>query len=305
MTWNEADHPRDERGRFTFSTGGASEKDDKTKDEETKPFKLKAEYFEKRQTPAEILYGGVSTKQKEEKDERARLIKKLGNTLSVAQILYADVKELGKIEKERDEALANKTGKNDGIATGFATNISLKNAQSEYMTPIEEQYKRNKGYSEVWEGDDNFKKAMVRMFNREKEYNNSKYDLGGETNLGITIGTLNDYKRKHQDFENVDIKNITKDQAMRIYYDEYWKKSGADKIKDKDLAYVHFDATVNHGLGNSRRFLKESGGDFDKYIEIRKKYYNDIVKNKPEQERHIRGWLNRLDEIKKNKGNLF
>lgn len=179
------------------------------------------------------------------------------------------------------------------------------NSKNQYMTPIEEQYKRSKGYSEIWEGDDNFKKAMVRMFNREKEYNNSKYDLGGETNLGITIGTLNDYKKKNLDFKNVDIKKITKDQASRIYYDEYWKKSGADKIKDKDLAYVHFDATVNHGLGNSRKFLKESGGNFDKYIEIRKKYYNDIVKNKPEQERHIKGWMNRLNEIKENRGNLL
>ena len=179
------------------------------------------------------------------------------------------------------------------------------NSKNQYMTPIEEQYKRNKGYSEIWEGDDNFKKAMVRMFDREKGHIKHKYDLGGETNLGITIGTLNDYKRKHPDFKNVDIKKITKDQASRIYYDEYWKKSGADKIKDKDLAYVHFDATVNHGLGNSRRFLKESGENFDKYIEIRKKYYNDIVKNKPEQERHIKGWMNRLNEIKENRGNLF
>ena len=98
------------------------------------------------------------------------------------------------------------------------------------MTPIEEQYNRNKGYSEIWEGDDNFKKAMVRMFNREKEYNNSKYDLGGETNLGITIGTLNDYKKKNLDFKDVDIKKITKDQASRIYYDEYWKKHAIDNF---------------------------------------------------------------------------
>jgi len=179
------------------------------------------------------------------------------------------------------------------------------NSKNQYMTPIEEQHKRNKGYSEIWEGDDNFKKAMVRMFDREGNYSNDKNDLGGETKLGITIGTLNDYKRKHPDFKNVDIKKITKDQASKIYYDEYWKKSGADKIKDKDLAYVHFDATVNHGLGNSRKFLKESGGNFDKYIEIRKKYYNDIVKNKPNQKGFIGGWMNRLDEIEKNRGNLL
>ena len=86
-------------------------------------------------------------------------------------------------------------------------------------------------------------------------------------------------------------------------YDEYWVKSGANKIKDKDLAYVHFDATVNHGLKNSRRFLEQSGGDFDKYIEIRRNFYKAIVKNNPKQDVFYNGWMNRLDEIKKNKGN--
>ena len=162
-----------------------------------------------------------------------------------------------------------------------------------------------KGYSEIWEGDENFKSAMVRMFDREKGHVNDKDDLGGETNLGITKGTLNDFKKKHPEFKDVNINNITKDQASKIYYDEYWKKSGADKIKDKDLAYVHFDATVNHGLGNSREFLKQSGGDFDKYIEIRKKFYNDMVKNKPKQEKYINGWMNRLKELEENRGNLF
>ena len=291
MSWDENKHPRDDDGKFTFKNGG-----DNTKKE----------------SPANILYGKSKAKKELEKTtqkEKSKLLDILGDKATPADILYADNDKLN--EKIKENGLGKKLKDIQETPTGFAANtyISTKDDRlkelNQYKTPIEEQYKRNKGYSEIWEGDDNFKKAMVRMFNREKEYNNSKYDLGGETNLGITIGTLNDYKRKHPDFKDVDIKKITKDQDSRIYYDEYWKKSGADKIKDKDLAYIHFDATVNHGLGNSRRFLKESGENFDKYIEIRKKYYNDIVKNKPEQERHIKGWMNRLNEIKENRGNLF
>jgi len=145
---------------------------------------------------------------------------------------------------------------------------------------------------------------MVRMFDREGKYSNHKNDRGGETNLGITKDTLNDYKKKHSEFKDVNINNITKDQASKIYYDEYWKKSGADKIKDKDLAYLHFDATVNHGLGNSRKFLEQSGGDFDKYIEIRRKFYKRLTKDSSQND-FYKGWMNRLDEIQKNKGNLF
>ena len=87
--------------------------------------------------------------------------------------------------------------------------------------------------------------------------------------------------------------------------DNAFVRAGADKIKDKDLAYVHFDATVNHGLKNSRKFLEQSGGDFNKYIDIRRKFYNDIVKNKPKQKNNIRGWMNRLKELEENRGNLF
>ena len=170
------------------------------------------------------------------------------------------------------------------------------------MTPIEEMYKRQKGYSEIWEGDENFKSAMIRMFDREGKYSNHVLDKGGKTKYGITDNTLRLYKDKHKNFPNINIHNLTKEQAAQIYYDEYWVKSGANKIKDKDLAYVHFDATVNHGLGNSKKFLEQSGGDFDKYIEIRRNFYKAIVKNNPKQDVFYNGWMNRLDEIKKNKG---
>ena len=62
-------------------------------------------------------------------------------------------------------------------------------------------------------------------------------------------------------------------------YDEYWKASGADKIKDKDLAYMHFDSAINHGVGGARELLKQSGGTFDGYYGARENKYRNIVKN--------------------------
>jgi len=144
---------------------------------------------------------------------------------------------------------------------------------------------------------------MPHLFNREGDYSDHALDKGGKTKYGITEPTLNYYKSKYKKFDNTNIRNLTKEQAAQIYYDEYWAKSGANKIKDKDLAYAHFDATVNHGLANSRKFLEQSGGDFDKYIEIRRNFYKAIVKNNPKQDVFYNGWMNRLDEIKKNKGN--
>lgn len=322
MTWDESKHPRDEKGQFTYSDGSDTGNDSEN---DTQALKGRIEKTESRKSPADILYRDSkikAEKNRQEAEYKSKLLDILGNKAKPTDVLYGTTKELEEKVKEyglKDKLKGTIIGGASGIRlgssdeevpTGFGTSIYMSSIDEnkdnhQYMTPIEEMYKRRKGYSEIWEGDKNFKSAMVRMFNREGEYSNNKYDLGGETNLGITDKTLGDYKKKHPEFKDVNINNITKDQASKIYYDEYWKKSGADKIKDKDLAYVHFDATVNHGLGNSRKFLEQSGGDFNKYIEIRRKFYNDIVKNKPKQKNNIRGWMNRLKELEENRGNLF
>ena len=60
MTWNESDHPRDELGRFTFSSGGGEENE-----KEDTPV-LKG-YVEKTDNPANILYGASQKKAQNEK----------------------------------------------------------------------------------------------------------------------------------------------------------------------------------------------------------------------------------------------
>ena len=66
-----------------------------------------------------------------------------------------------------------------------------------------------------------FKKEVIMSFNKiiekvlehEGGYVNDPKDLGGETKYGIT-------KRFYPD---VDIKNLTKEQAKTIYHTDYWK----------------------------------------------------------------------------------
>lgn len=69
-----------------------------------------------------------------------------------------------------------------------------------------------------------------------------------------------------------------------------------DKIEDKNVSYVHFDAAINHGVGTAKRLLEESGGDFDKYYQGRKQIYNNLSKN-PKQRKYYNGWINRIDRI--------
>jgi hypothetical protein len=37
---------------------------------------------------------------------------------------------------------------------------------------------------------------------------------------------------------------------------------------------------------------------FNEIFEARKKFFNDIVRNNPEQKRFLKGWLNRLNDFK-------
>ena len=119
IVWNELEHPRDEIGRFAFKNGGENEEENKKekkgdnnkKEKEgknkqdnfsnMKPFKLGAQFDDIRtQTPAEVLYGNNSKTSKDASNqkERNKLISKLGNKLTTAQILYSSVDDLRKID---------------------------------------------------------------------------------------------------------------------------------------------------------------------------------------------------------------
>lgn len=92
-----------------------------------------------------------------------------------------------------------------------------------------------------------FDQVFDRLIDHEGGYVNDPQDPGGETNWGIS-------KRS---YPNLDIKNITRDEAKAIYFVDYWKRSGADKY-DAAIGYQVFDAAVNSGIENSVRFLQRA-----------------------------------------------
>ncbi len=98
--WNEADHPRDEEGKFTY----------KNNVQPKEPFKLSAE-FNVLQEPLEPrdLYKNtnvLSEKELEQKTYIAKLLDILGNKATPADILYPDSKRLE--ERIIEEGLENK-----------------------------------------------------------------------------------------------------------------------------------------------------------------------------------------------------
>lgn len=148
------------------------------------------------------------------------------------------------------------------------------------------------------EKDINFQKAINHLFKLEGGYSNNKDDKGGETNYGITQKTYSLYLKK-KNIQNKTVKEITKEEATNIYYEEYWLLSGANKISDFKLAYLLFDSCVNHGLYVGKNLYEKSNGEFTQFLNLRRDKYFAIVKSNQTQKIFLKGWLNRLSYIEK------
>ncbi len=147
-----------------------------------------------------------------------------------------------------------------------------------------------------WSEKQNFKNSMNIVFKHEGGFSDDPNDSGGRTNMGITQRTYNDYCKRHG-LKEKDVKNITKEEAINVYYNDYWRASGADKIDNYAEALILFDTAVLHGVGKAKQFYKASNGNFEKMLQLRKKYYLNRVKENPSQKKYLNGWNNRVDNL--------
>ena len=82
-----------------------------------------------------------------------------------------------------------------------------------------------------------FNKAFKKVLKFEGGYVNDKSDSGGETKYGIS----------KKAFPNLDIKNLTLNEAKEIYKKVYWDRIKGDEIKSQKIAELIFDTAVNMG----------------------------------------------------------
>jgi len=155
---------------------------------------------------------------------------------------------------------------------------------------------KNSGKIISMSSDKAFGKAMEFTFRAEGGYVNHKYDNGGPTNMGMTQKTYDAY-RKEKNLPLKSVKSITKEEATQIYYEKFWLGSGADKIKDSKMAIAYFDAATLHGIGKAKEFYKQSGGDLDKFLQLRRRHFDRIVTNNSTQKVFHKGWNNRITNL--------
>jgi len=103
--------------------------------------------------------------------------------------------------------------------------------------------------------DEKFIKAVQTTLRFEGRYADDPDDSGGETNFGIS-------KRSYPD---LDIRSLTSDQAIAIYYRDFWAPNRYGEIEDRDLAGKVFDLAVNNGPRKTNVMLqlaiRQTGGE--------------------------------------------
>ncbi len=162
-----------------------------------------------------------------------------------------------------------------------------------------------------------FDMALAHVLEMEGGWTEDPHDPGGPTNFGVTLAVLAAYRGIAVDATSFPLlrqalRDIGRDEVRAIYLRRYWQPCRAEAMPPA-FALMHFDASVNHGLGASSRLLQQAVGvDIDgeigpatlaacaaqpvsrllqRYADLRRARYRSL----PHFWRFGRGWLARVD----------
>jgi type VI secretion system secreted protein VgrG len=150
---------------------------------------------------------------------------------------------------------------------------------------------------------------------------NDPDDPGGVTKYGID-------RSAHQNLSADDIRNLTEDQAVEIYFTGEWPNSHANQLAFP-LGEIAFDMTILDGRGRAMRALQSACGltgaavdggwgpttldaatktaedpdqlmrAADRMLDWRAARYHNLVEDNPKLGKFLKGWLNRTNALRK------
>ena len=156
-----------------------------------------------------------------------------------------------------------------------------------------------------------FLQAVYETLDREGYLSDDSIDPGGLTKWGIS-------KKAYPD---LNIRGLTKRDAIKIYYKDYWKKCKINKLPE-NIKGIMFDGAVNNGISRIVKILQHTinakGGQLvvdgkigkntianakkykpepNRIRAYRVKFYCDLIARKPELEKFYYGWFKRAVEV--------
>lgn len=137
---------------------------------------------------------------------------------------------------------------------------------------------------------------LAGILQREGGFVNDPVDRGRCTNMGITIGTLREWRRQPVTCD--DVRRLTEAEAREIYRARYLRPfDGIDAAIKPQVV----DIAVNAGVSRARTLLAlahQSDKPVGTALTIeRLKHYARIVRADPTQSRFIVGWVSRACEF--------
>ena len=148
----------------------------------------------------------------------------------------------------------------------------------------------------------NFNIAIDKVLKHE-----GGYDENGDSKYGIS----------QKWYPEVDVKNLTLDDAKKIYWENYWKKILGSSIKNQKIANEILDIVVNMGVKGGVKLVQQVVGSYVdgifgphtldavnsiddeellmcKLKMARIREYVDLCNENPKYRMYLRGWLNRV-----------
>lgn len=161
----------------------------------------------------------------------------------------------------------------------------------------------------------NFEKAFERLIGHEGGFSTDRNDpgnwTGGKVGKGVMKGTK--FGIAANTYPNLDIKNLTIEQAKAIYKKDWWDKLGADQLHPS-IVYQLWDFAVNAGKSRALKKLQQAVGVPDDGIigpktiaAVNAKDVNDVLlllaserlrfyTSLPTWSTYGKGWTNRVAE---------
>ncbi len=169
---------------------------------------------------------------------------------------------------------------------------------------------------------DKFNKAAEFTFHPQVE-GGYTVDNGGPTNYGITQSTLDNFNSKNG-YDQMDVKDITPDDAKFVAQKAYFEDPGIDKLPDR-VAVAAFDYSINSGPHQAIKDLQRTVGAtadgkmgpdtqraIDNYIQTngedallndytgrRQQLMQNLINSNPAKyNSNANGWANRINNLK-------
>lgn len=184
------------------------------------------------------------------------------------------------------------------------------------------------------EPSEKFKKCHEFTMRMEGGLSDDPHDSGGITKYGVSIVFLSDLAKWNPGVvagfgiripvTSETIRNLTKDQAERLFHHEFWIPNGCDGFP-APVALCLYDMSVNHGRSAAVKIMQRAANAFGIPLSVdgiigpksreafarmgcsegvshiassRQKYYDAIIARRPDQKVFARGWSNRCRAMK-------